>query len=110
MVIAMKLAVRTAKVDVVKPHSLSSLELVADDIIAAPTKNSAIRLLNLNESDLSTSNSIRNIETLFLDKAATTELQQPTIASEVQTSQSLDCVDELGQYEYLCQLLMYRKL
>jgi hypothetical protein len=74
----MSLVVRTAKLDAVKLQLLSSLELGAEDIIAALTNHSGITLLNLNEITISILSSVRNIEALLLDKVVATELLQST--------------------------------
>ena len=85
----MKLAVRASKVDAVRIQLQSSLELQEVNIVAAPTKYAGITLLNLDESAMSTLNSIRNIEALSF--------------------KSLDGVDEREQYEHLSQLLHIQK-
>ena len=106
----MKLAVRTGKVDLVRIQLLSSLELAAEDIISVPTNYDGITLLNLNETDMCSSNSIRNIEALVLHEEAASELLEPTTASETPSFKSLGHVDEKEQYDHLVQLLYINKI
>lgn len=56
----MKLAVRTAKLDAITVRLLSSLELVAQRIVAIPTNYHCITLPNLNESIATFFGSIHN--------------------------------------------------
>ena len=101
----MKLAVRTIKVDEIKCQILNSLELGAEDIVSTQTTYNGIILLEVNESAVTTLNSIRNIEALLLDEVAAAELHQPSAASDALSFKSLDGVDEREQYEHLSQLL-----
>ncbi len=105
----MKLAVRASKVDAVKLQLQSSLELQEVNIIAAPTKYAGIKLLDLDESAVSTLSSIRNIEALLLDEEAAAKLKQSSTADETLSFKSLDGVDELEQYEHFSQLLHIQK-
>ena len=105
----MKLAVRTTKVDEIKCQILNSLELGAEDIVTTQTNYNGIILLEVNESVVTTSNSIRNIEALLLDEVAAAELHQPSAASDALSFKSLDGVDEREQYEHLSQLLHIQK-
>ena len=105
----MKLAVRTAKVDVIKLQLLNLLELGAEEIVATQTNYNGITLIKVNENSVTTLSSIRNIEALLLDEVAATELHQPSMASDALAFKSLDGVDELEQYEHLRQLLHIQK-
>ena len=105
----MKLAVRTTKVDEIKCQIVNSLELGAEDIVSTQTNYNGITLLEVNESAVTTSNSIRNIEALLLDEVAAAELHQPSAASDALSFKSLDGVDEREQYEHLSQLLHIQK-
>ena len=87
----------------------SSLELQEVNIIAAPTNNAGITLLDLDESTVSTLSSIRNIEALLLDEEVAAKLKQPSTADETLSFKSLDGVDEREQYEHLSQLLHIQK-
>jgi len=104
-VIGMKLAVRAAKIDLVKLQLLSLLQLEEVNVVAAQTKYSGITILNVDESSVSTLRSIRNIEALLLDEVAAVELLQPSTASDAPSFKSLYSVNELEQYEHLSQLL-----
>ena len=105
----MKLAVRASKVDAVKLQLQSSLELQEVNIIAAPTNNAGITLLDLDESAVSTLSSIRNIEAPLIDEEAAAKLKQSSTADEMLSFKSLDGVDEREQYEHLSQLLHIQK-
>ena len=105
----MKLAVRAPKVDAVRLQLQSSLELQELNIVATPTKYAGITLLNLDESAVSTLNSIRNIEALLLDEEAAAKLKYPSVASDAVSFHSLAGVDEREQYEHLSQLLHIQK-
>lgn len=107
--IGMKLAVRASKIDAVKLQLLSSLELEEANIVVAPSNYGGITILNLDESAVSTLNSIRNIEVLLLDEVSAAELQQRSSANNSLSFKSLDGVDELEQYEHLSQLLHIKK-
>jgi hypothetical protein len=108
-VIEMKLAVRASKIVSVKLQLLSSFQLEEVNVVAAPTKYSGITILNVDESAVSTLSSIRNIEALSLNEVAAAELLQPSTASDAPSFKSLDSVNELEQYEHLCQLLQIQK-
>ena len=101
----MKLAVRTTKADEIKCQILNSLELGAEGIVSKQTNYNGITLLEVNESAVTTSNSIRNIEALLLDEVAAADLHHPSAASDALSFKSLDGVDEREQYEHLSQLL-----
>lgn len=101
----MKLAVGTAKVDVIKAQLLNLLGLGANDIVATPANYKGITLLNLNESAITTVSSIRNIDATSLNDAVAAELLQPTTTSEAPSFKSLDNVGQSEQYEHLGQLL-----
>ena len=58
----MKLAVRASKVDAVRLQLQSSLELQEVNIVSVPFNYGGIKILNLDESAVSTLSSIRNIE------------------------------------------------
>ena len=68
-----------------------------------------ITLLDLDESAVSTLNSIRNIEALLLDEEVAAKLKQSSTADETLSFKSLDDVDEREQYEHLSQLLHIQK-
>lgn len=57
-----------------KLQLLSSLQVEAEDIIAAPTKYSGITLLKLSEHSVSTVRGISNTETFILNESPTTGL------------------------------------
>ena len=105
----MKLAVRASKIDAVSLRLLSSLELEEVNIVVAPSNYGGITILNLDESAVSTSSSICNIDALLLDEVAAAELQQASAASDALSNKSIDGVDELEQYEHLSQLLHIQK-
>ena len=108
-IIAMKLAVRASKIDAVKLHLLSTLQLEDVNIVAAPSIYGGITILNLDESTVSTLRSIRHIEALLLDEVDAAELQSPPAASDALSFKSLDGIDEREQYEHLSQLLYIQK-
>lgn len=109
MVLVMKLAIRTVKIDVIKSQLLNLLELGGEDIVTVPTNYNGISLLKINECTVTAVRSLRNIEVLLLDEVAAAELQQPSTASDALSFKTLDGVDEHEQYEHLSQLLHIHK-
>lgn len=97
------------KIDAVKLQLLSLLKFEEVNSVAAPTKYGGVTILDLDESTVSTLNSIGNIEALILDEAAAAELVKPSAASNVLSFKSLDSVDKSEQYEFLSRLLHIQK-
>jgi len=105
----MKLAAKTAKIDIIKSQLINLLELDAKDIVATPTYYNGITLITVNESSVTTLSSIRNIEAILLNDATAAELLQSTSIRESPSLRSLNGVDEREQYEHLSQLLYMKK-
>lgn len=79
------------------------------NVVASPSSYGGITILNLDEGDISTLSSIRNIEALLIDEVIAAELQHPSVVSDALSFKSLDGVDEREQYEHLSQLLHIQK-
>jgi hypothetical protein len=107
--VQMILAVRTSKCEAIKLQLSSLLGVRSVDIANASTSYLGIALLNLNDTDVSTENSIRNIEALQLDEPTASELQNPIEAEGMPSSNSLKSVASVEQYEHLSHLLYIHK-
>ena len=96
--------------EAIKLQLLSLRYLRAEDISASSTCYGGITLLSLEESSVSTFNSIRNIEALLLLEAAALEFQHPTTAEETPSFQSLNIVAAVEQYKNINKLLHIQKI
>ena len=90
----MKLAVRTARIDIVLSQLRNSLGLGLKDIVATPTNYNGITLIEVKVSSIKTLSSIRNIEAILLNDATVAELLQSTLISEAPSLKSLNSVDD----------------
>ena len=106
---AMKLAVRTTKLDAVKLQLISLLQLSEKGIVTTASIYRGITLIEIDHVTLTTLNSIRNIEAILLDEATAEELLKPSTRNDAPSLKSLDGVHEPEHYEHLSQLLHMQK-
>ena len=105
----MKFAVRTIKVEATTLRLASLLGINVQNCSCHRTIHDGIMLISVDDKNVCTYNTIRDLEVLLLNDAAAAALVDPNSAGENHAFKSLDGVDKREQYEHLSHLLHIQK-